>query len=325
MKHKGWYSIVLLTTTLVACNQQTVKTETAPSTVDYKGIQSVSKQNGRRIALVIGNSGYAHASQLRSPINDASDVSSALQDLQFDQVIDYYDASKADMQNGVKRFINQLGKNDVAFFYFSGHGLQLNGKNYLIPVEANLDTEETDRRKLEKDVDSKALAAEDITDSMAKAKTSIVVLDACRNQLLPPGSKSLKSPRNPLWKGDLAPIARSVSGGEMSVIYATTHGKPAFDGKGRNSLFTKHLVKALKNNLTVNQLVQQVKKAVRIESERDYGESQIPWTYDSLTEDVCLGANCQSQSTTVPLRLDDEAPASPSPMRRGNDTPPPPI
>jgi hypothetical protein len=107
----------------------------------------------------------------------------------------------------------------------------------------------------------------------------------------------------------------------MSVIYATTHGKPAFDGKGRNSLFTKHLVKALKNNLTVNQLVQQVKKAVRIESERDYGESQIPWTYDSLTDDVCLTPNCQAITPSRP----EMVPNSPSaPMERRGDMPPPP-
>jgi uncharacterized caspase-like protein len=278
---------------------------------------------------VIGNAHYKHASELRSPVNDASDIAEVLSSLNFDEVIDNYDVSKKEMERSITRFVNSLRGDDMAVFYYSGHGMEINGRNYFIPVEANFNFEVTNAQRLEEDAKQKAVLADGVVNGMSKVKSGFVILDACRNNLLPPVSKSLgkKSVAVKSIGGGSTPIARNAGGeGDFIILYATKDGDPAFDGRGRNSLFTKHLLRGLKNpSLTVNQLTQQVTKGVKEESKQEYGEMQKPFVYGSLTEDVCLGANCQTQSTTVPLRPDDEVPTSPAPVRRNNDTPPPPI
>jgi len=256
----------------------------------------------RRVALVIGNANYTHASRLKNPVNDALDVSEILRDLKFDKVFEYSDASKAEIQAGVKKFAEQLKKDDIAFFFFSGHGLQLNRKNYLVPVEARINTDETDIQKLQTDIETQTIAAEEIVDAMAKAKVSVVALDACRNKLLPAGSgKKGLNATDSLVKGLASmPLERDTSkvgNGEIVVLYATKDGTPAYETNGRNSLFTKHLLINLKEkDLPVNQLLVKVGDAVREESVQEYGEAQVPYWYGS-TQKICLAApNCGTVS-----------------------------
>ncbi len=271
-------SVLIVTLMLIGCSGQGIIIPPPP------------EQKQRRVALVIGNANYTHASRLKNPVNDALDVSEILRDLKFDKVFEYSDASKAEIQAGVKKFSEQLRKDDIAFFFFSGHGLQLNRKNYLVPVEARINTDETDVQKLQTDIETQTIAAEEITDAMAKAKVSVVTLDACRNKLLPAATDSLVKG---LASMPLERDTSKVGNGEIVVLYATKDGTPAYETNGRNSLFTKHLLINLKEkNLPINQLLVEVGDAVREESVREYGEAQVPYWYGS-TQKICLAApNC---------------------------------
>lgn len=345
MKHAVLYGAVLSTVILISCHQQPVKPSVSPGVNNYhqdntgnraKGIQSVPRvEKGRRIALVIGNAHYKHASKLQSPVNDATDVAEALFNLSFDDVIDSYDASKEEMEQNITRFVSGLQANDMAVFYYSGHGMEINGKNYFIPVEADFNFEVSSAQKLEADAKEKAVLADGVVSGMSKAKSSFIILDACRNNLLPSGKKSMTEKARGIVKsigGGSTPLAKNVNGeGDIITLYATKDGETAFDGKGRNSLFTKHLLRGLKNpSLTVNQLAQQVTKGVKEESKQEYGEIQKPFVYGSLTEDRCLAADCQGQTTSPSLNTheDVETPSQLSPPvrhERRDDTVPPPI
>lgn len=330
---KIWYrSIIAVLFILIAgCNQNAIRSTSTVSTSNQKGIEvtrvRVNQEQGRRVALIIGNAHYEHASELTSPINDASDIAEALNSLDFDVVYDHYDASKETMDSEINRFLGQLRGDDMAVFYYSGHGMEINGRNYFIPVEANINLNATNARNLEQDVEKKAILASNIVDGISRAKSSLVILDACRNNFLPPGSKSLGQKVRVNVKsitGGSAPLTKSLEGeGDMVILYATTHGAPAFDGQGRNSLFTKHLLRGLKDtSLTINQLTRQVTKEVVRESKEKYGEMQKPWVYGTVTEDRCLARTCQAVSSP-PAQLPSQ-PLPTSPIRDDTTPPPPP-
>jgi len=314
---------------ILGCDQVSTKSsQTVFQKSQDKGITAVSRINqGRRVALIIGNARYEHASPLTGPVNDATDIAEALHGLDFDEVYDHYDMSKADMDHEVDRFLHQLREDDMVVFYYSGHGMEVNGRNYFIPVEANINVDVTNAQDLEKDVEKKAVLASKVVDGVSRVKSSLVILDACRNNFLPPGSKSLNQKARIEFKsiaGGSAPVTKNLSGeGDMVILYATTHGAPAFDGQGRNSLFTKHLLRGLKNpSLTINQLTRQVTKEVKSESKEKYGEMQRPWVYGSFTEDRCLAKTCQAVSTESAQPINPSQPAPP--YIRDDATPPPP-
>ena len=270
-------------------------------------------EEGRRIALVIGNAEYKHTTVLRGPVNDAQDVDDALRDLGYDVVRPYYNLSKVEMQKAIAEFAKELRKNDVVFFFFSGHGVQIGGKNYLIPVEAHLNTDEIDAKKLQADVETQTVAEREVSTAFSKAKVSFLALDSCRTDILPKVKKQLGS-ANVALKA-FSPTLDSPNYGETVTFYAAKDGAPAIDG--RNSVFTKFLVKALKQRLTVNQLTKQVGENVRKETQ---GE-QKPYVYGS-TEDICLADSCTGQSP--PANSSQES-STPGGIIYPPPPPPPPI
>jgi len=299
-----WYGTFVLFLGVVLTGCSTVKGFTR---VVEEPPPPLPPKEGRRIALVIGNAEYKHTTVLNSPVNDAQDVDDTLRDLGY-IVRPYYNLSKVEMQKAIAQFAKELHKDDVVFFFFSGHGVQIGGKNYLIPVEAHLNTDEIDAKKLHADVETQTVAEREVSTAFSKAKVSFLALDSCRTDILPVGKKQLGSASVALKA--LSPTLDSPNYGETVTFYAAKDGTPAGE-QGRNSFFTKHLVKALKQKLTVNQLTQQVGRKVREET----GDKQKPYVYGS-TEDVCLADSCTGQSPPPP-------PPSTSNGTRKIPTPPP--
>jgi TPR repeat protein len=179
----------------------------------------------RRVALVIGNSLYEKSPVLRNPVNDARDVASALEKLGFDVLLKT-DLDKRAMDRAFAEFASKIVEADAALFYYSGHAMELGGRNYLIPVDARLATEEDARYEMAR--------ADDVLEDIRQAKgVKIFVLDACRDNPLATALKTRS--RSAGLKRGLAKIANADG---ILIAYATQAGDVADDGDGRNSPFT---------------------------------------------------------------------------------------
>jgi uncharacterized caspase-like protein len=219
-----------------------------------------------RVALIIGNNAYASA-PLHNPVNDARAMARALETTGF-SVILKTDATQPELTAALREFGNRLaggGPGTVGLFYFAGHGMQIKGRNFLIPVGANIEHED--------EVSYQALDAQAVMDKMESAGngTNIVILDACRNN---PFVRSFRSGRQGLAQMD-APVGTLVA-------FSTAPGSIASDGQGGNGLYTAHLLTAIKQP---GQKVEDVFKQVRSAVLRDSNKRQVPWEASSLVGD----------------------------------------
>ena len=208
-----------------------------------------------RTALVIGNWSYKSA-PLRNPVNDARDVTKALRSLKFD-VIERLNANEKEMVLAIDEFYKRLKLSDVGVFYFAGHGMQIQGVNFLIPVKAQV-TSETD-------LQFEAVDAGRVLEKMRAAgnKLNIVILDACRDN---PFKRSFRSGNKGLAQMD-APKGTIIA-------YATSPGSVAADGSGRNGVYTEHLLRHLHRfGMSVYDIFRETGLGVMKET----GEKQIPW------------------------------------------------
>jgi formylglycine-generating enzyme required for sulfatase activity/uncharacterized caspase-like protein len=256
----------------------------------------------KRVALVIGNAKYVHEGELDNPGNDARAVAAALNRIKFDEVEVVLDADLNAMQSALARFARKADAADLALIYYSGHGIEVDGTNYLIPISAKLiDAGDADFETVPLD---QALKAAD-----RAGKVKIVVLDACRNN--PFRARMLRSARQgkrSVGRGLAAPAAAANG---MLVAYAARAGSEADDGpKGGNGPFTAAFLK----------FVEQPRVDVRIMLGRVRDEvvratgRQEPFTYGSLGgEEVFLNAAGAAAAVTV---LPGPAP-SPAPARLG--------
>ncbi len=218
-----------------------------------------------RTALVIGNANYREK-PLRNPVNDARDIAKTLRELDF-EVIERKNLSARAMADAVSEFAAKLQQSrGVGLFYYSGHGVQVNGQNYLIPVDATI--------RSAADVKYEALNAGRVLSNMelAGARLSIVILDACRD-----------NPFKGWYRGSDAQGLAQMNAPTGSIIaYSTAPGKVAADGTGRNSPFTQHLLAAMR---TPGWGIERVLKKVRIGVMNATGKRQVPWESSSLTGD----------------------------------------
>ncbi len=220
----------------------------------------------RRVALVIGNNAYATA-PLSNPANDARAMAEALRAAGFAVTVKV-DAPLGEMAQSLRAFGDQLragGPEAVGLFYFAGHGMQIKGRNFLIPVGADIVHED--------EVPYAALDAQAVLDKMEAAGngTNLVILDACRNN---PFVRNFRSARQGLAQMD-APIGTLVA-------FATSPGSVAADGGGRNGLYTSHLLGTMRlPGLKVEDVFKQVRSAVR----RASAGRQVPWESTSLEGD----------------------------------------
>ena len=222
---------------------------------------------GKRVALVIGNAKYKF-NPLNNPVNDATDMAASLRSVGFD-VIEVKDATLKQMREATRRFADRLEVSDVGLVYYSGHGIEVKGTNYLIPVNADI------RREYE--VVDQAFDASNLLRMMeslqsgTKKRVNILIVDACRNNDLP------KS-----WRSTNSGLARMDAPAGSFISFATAPGQVASDGQGRNSPYTKHLLNALKQpNVPIEQVFKQVRRNVMDET----GGEQVPWENSSLIGD----------------------------------------
>lgn len=218
----------------------------------------------RRVALVVGNAAYRDV-PLRNPVNDARAMAAALRRAGFEVQL-HENVDRARFAQIVGLFGERLSEGATGLFYFAGHGLQVQGRNFLIPVDATITSEQ--RVRLE------AIDVEAILDQMQAARTrvSLVVLDACRNN---PFERRFRSTAG----SGLAQV--SAPAGTL-IAYATAPGKVAADGEGSNGVYTQELLRAL---AVPGLKVEEVFKQVRINVMRRTGELQVPWESSSLTGD----------------------------------------
>ncbi len=220
---------------------------------------------GKRTALVMGNAQY-EIGALKNPANDAQDMAQTLERLGFD-VTFTLNAGQEQMEQAISEFGRNLYQGGVGLFYYAGHGVQVDGENYLIPVNANIESES--------DVRYKAVNIGQVLGKIGEARNglNIVILDACRDN---PFAKGFRSASR-----GLAIVSSAAVKGTL-IAYATSPGKVASDGEGRNGLYTKHL---LQNLQTPGMPVEQVFKRVLQGVERDTEGKQTPWTSSSFSGD----------------------------------------
>jgi len=216
----------------------------------------------QRLALLIGNAAYDNR-PLANPINDVRAMARALNDVGFSVKV-RTNLTRSQMRAEIRRFGDELrDKGGVGLFFYAGHGVQVNGRNYLIPVKSDV--------RREHEVEDEALDANFVISTMesAKAQINIVILDACRDN---PFSASFRSSQ-----GGLAPM--STPSGSI-IAYATAPGQTAADGSGDNGLYTKHLVEQIG---VPGQSILDMFINVRNGVQRESGGRQTPWELSSLT------------------------------------------
>ena len=232
----------------------------------------------QRLALVVGNSAYTKVSALPNPVSDAKLIADSLTKAGFD-VTTALDVTQRDLKRAVRDFSQKLestGPDGVGLFYYAGHGLQVNGTNYLVPVDAGIETEG--------DVAIETVSLNDVMSALAfsRARLTFVVLDACRDN---PYKRGFRSVQRGLALVD-APRGSLIA-------YATSPGDVAADGAGANSPYTAALAE-LMNEPGVP--VEQVFKKVRIRVAEATDGKQLPWESSSLTGDFYFKTGAAADS-----------------------------
>jgi formylglycine-generating enzyme required for sulfatase activity len=251
-----------------------------------------------RIALVIGNSDYA-SGPLPNPANDAKLIGDELTSLGFD-VIARRNADQITMKRAIQEFGSRLekaGPGAVGLFYYAGHGVQLSGRNYLIPTTARIEREG--------DVEIEAVSADWVIEQMryARNRLNIVILDACRNN---PFTRSMRSVDHGLATMD-APAG-------ILIAYSTAPGAVAADGTGRNSPYTEALTQAMRE---MHEPVEQVFKHVRVGVMSATSGKQVPWESSSLTGDFYFAAPSKVAPETTNALAAGAVPAAAKPETGG--------
>jgi len=228
-----------------------------------------STQN--RLALVIGNSNYQNVGSLSNPQNDARDMADALSRVGF-QVLYQQNSTNRSMAEAVESFGEHLKQNKgVGLFYYAGHGIQVEGKNYLLPVDATINKTS--------DIRFETMDLARILETMAAADNSlnIVILDACRNN---PFSNSFRS----IQRG----LAQINAPSGTLLAYATAPGDVAADGTGRNGIYTKYLLRYLETpGLSIEALFKKARRGVMFETQNN----QVPWESSSLVDEFYFASS----------------------------------
>ena len=220
-----------------------------------------------RVALVIGNASYEHAPALANPLNDAADMGAALERLGF-AVTRLENGSDAEMRRGLNEFRRAASASEVAVVFYAGHGIEVDGRNFLVPVDARLATDQ--------DVEYEAIPLELAQRAVERASgLRLVILDACRENPFAVSMQRAGATRS-IGRG----LARVEPSGETLVAYAAKEGTVASDGDGRNSPYSEALLRFLEEpNLEVMFMLRKVRDAVLAST----GGSQEPFWYGSLS------------------------------------------
>ena len=238
-----------------------------------------------RVALVVGNSAYAAIGTLPNPGNDAADVSAALGRLGFD-VTTVRDADRADMNEALRLFAGESARADVSLVFYAGHGLEVDGVNYLVPVDARLERDT--------DVEYEALPLDVVLRATSGAGLRVVILDACRNNPLSRSMQRTGATRS-VSRGSFGELNENLLGDETLIAYAAAAGTTAADGTGRNSPYTSALLANLEQPLELSALFRRVRAQV-LEAT---GGEQRPHEYASLLGEHYLRGGSGPGTVTV--------------------------
>ncbi|MCU0398326.1 MAG: caspase family protein [Cyclobacteriaceae bacterium] len=230
-------------------------------------------KNERKTALIIGNGTYK-SGPLKNAVNDALDMAALLSEKGF-KVILRKDASRAEMREAIREFGNEISEGGVGLFYYSGHGLQVDGVNYLVPLDADIE--------LKAEVAEECVSANTVLKVMeySNNRINIIILDACRNN---PFRSFSRSDEKGITRMDPPQGAKQGS----IVAFATAPGDVASDGDGRNGLYTSKLMKYIN---TPGLKLEEVFKMTRIDVLGISDGRQIPWENNSLTGDFYFTFN----------------------------------
>ena len=276
MKTVGYKIIISVVPLLLFCGLASRKAETATKKgfLEHKAIDIITgnrqnilqpllaqnNQQQSRTALVIGNANYSQG-KLNNPVNDANDIATALREVGF-EVILLTDADLRKMEEALEQLGSNLKRGGVGLFYYAGHGVQVDGENYLIPLGSQINRAQ--------DVRYEAFPVGKVLGAMEDAGNdlNIVVLDACRD-----------NPYARQWRSTQRGLALVQSATGTLIAYATKPGGLTEDGNGRNGTYTSHLLKHIRTpDLDVELMFKRVREGVLQETNRQ----QIPWESSSL-------------------------------------------
>jgi uncharacterized caspase-like protein len=238
-----------------------------------------------RYALVIGNSDYQFASTLTNPKNDSADIAETLEALYFETTL-LQNATKQKIETEVEKFLALLERDEgVGLFYYAGHGVQLHGDNYLVPVETQAGSD--------KQIQAQSFNIANLLSGMRKIKsvTNIIILDACRDNPFktvgkagsrsagPTNTRGLINKNIPKLDTGLSKLDAPPN---TLIAFATAPGRVAQDGDGRNSPYTTKLIESMqRSGLTIGEVFRQVRAGVVKQTDGQ----QIPWESSSLIQD----------------------------------------
>jgi len=256
------------------------------------GLTTFEAHADRRVALVIGNSEYREIPALKNPDKDAEDVSKTFRLAGF-EVFAAKDLTKLQFEERFRNYLATADGADLAVVYYSGHGFQIGGENFLIPVDASL--------KDAADMEVQAIKVDDILRQLrSKSKIQMIILDACRNNPFP---------RKDYWLRDQLIVAggsglAQVTGSQNTLIaFATEPGAVAYDGSGDLSPFSSSFSRRA---LAPNQEIRSVMAAVRRDVVKTTNGKQVPWENSSLIDDVVLMRGAEQPAPPSPDTQQDE-------------------
>ncbi len=259
---------------------------------------AVQSASAKRIALVIGNSSYKNVPALANPKNDAALIGQSLSRLNF-RVTILTDATQKQMKRAIIKYFRTLreaGPDTVGLIFYAGHGVQVDGQNYLIPVDAKI--------KHESDIELEAVSASNLLGGMKHIgnRMNIILFDACRNN---PYKSSFRSGRRGLARMD-APEGSFVA-------FATSPGDVASDGVGKkNSPFSQALASnLLKPGLTIEQVIKRVGRHVKTVTKGD----QLPWYSSSVYTDFYLIPRKKTEPALPAKKVQDECNVQDKPLK----------
>lgn len=251
-----------------------------------------------RVALIIGNSSYQKAAELKNPRNDAEQISKLLTQFGF-RVLKGIDVDQFNFRILVRAFTNEIKDAKLALFYYAGHGLQVGQRNFLLPVDAEL--------KQEADLDFESVELGFILKQMERGKrTNIILMDACRdNPFAANLARSMGTRSASIGRG-LAPLETGVG---TFVGFATQPGNVALDGQTDNSPFTKAIIKHLAvPGLDIGVMMRRVREEVIAETDG----KQVPWSNSSLVGDSVV-LNQTPRQIVVEPKVQKSTPAISNP------------
>ncbi|HLJ71503.1 MAG TPA: caspase family protein [Roseiarcus sp.] len=256
---------------------------------------------GRRVALVIGQAAYESLPRLENTTNDAEAVKGAMQKAGF-EVYFGVDLKRVPFEDLLKRFYRAADGAEIALLYYSGHGVQVGGANYIVPVDAQLATAY--------DIELQTINVDDIFEYLnAHTSAQLIFLDACRTNPFRIQKYWIADTLKPI--GQTTGLARSAANIGTLIAFSTEPGKIAYDGTGPTSPYTTAFVRHI---ATPNQEIRQALTQIRRDVIAATGGRQVPWENSSLAEDLYLVRAPSPPAVPPMVRIDAPDPTRPIPL-----------